>query len=77
LDPVTLQYITLHVTNCSSCGPEDGLQLTETCRPVNFILNTLGKVKLLFKHNGMDSSKIKPKNNGNNDNERVLTIFVP
>jgi hypothetical protein len=37
----------LHVTNYSSCGPEDGLQLTKTCRPVNFILNTLGNVLCL------------------------------
>ena len=32
--------VTLHITNCSSCGPEDGLLHTETC-PVNFILDTL------------------------------------
>jgi hypothetical protein len=31
----------LHVTNYSSCGPEDGLQLTKTRCPVNFILTTL------------------------------------
>ena len=42
-DPITLQHITLHITNCSSCGPEDGLLQTETGRPVNFILDTLEK----------------------------------
>ena len=30
-----LKHITLHITNCSSCVPEDG--------PVNFILDTLDK----------------------------------
>ena len=36
MDPITLQHITLHVINYSSCGPEDGHLLTETRRPVNF-----------------------------------------
>jgi hypothetical protein len=41
----------LHVTNYSSCGPEDGLQLTKTCCLVNFILNTLGNVLCLMVYN--------------------------
>jgi hypothetical protein len=38
----------LHETNYNSCAPEDGLQLTETCRPVTFILNTFGNVLCLM-----------------------------
>jgi hypothetical protein len=49
--PMTLEYITLHETNYSFCGPEDGLQLTETCHPLNFVTNALGNVLCLIVYN--------------------------
>ena len=61
------KYIKLHVTNYSSCGPEDGLLRAETCRPVNLILDTFDNALCLtvyntswyFEHNGMENNKIR------------------
>ena len=36
-DATAFRNITLHVTQFSSCGPDDGHDLTETCRPIEFI----------------------------------------
>ena len=41
----------LHVTNYSPCGPEDGPLRTETCRPINLILDTFDNVLCLTVYN--------------------------
>ena len=54
----------LHVAHSSSCGPDDGHQLTETCCPIEFIQDPynrdlafvafdgiLNKLSLIHQHN--------------------------